>query len=122
MTEGYAINYAAVVLAVVVGFLAILLMFVGNYMLSSRRPSAMKEMPFECGVPAAPFAWSQINIRYYIYAILFLIFDVEAVFLFPWVLVFVTSAPAVFWEMLIFIAILLFGLLYGWKKGLLEWR
>jgi NADH-quinone oxidoreductase subunit A len=122
MTEGYAINYAAVVLAVVVGFLAILLMFVGNYVLSSRRPSAMKEMPFECGVPAAPFAWSQINIRYYIYAILFLIFDVEAVFLFPWVLVFVTSAPAVFYEMLIFIAILLFGLLYGWKKGLLEWR
>ncbi|MSQ12600.1 MAG: NADH-quinone oxidoreductase subunit A [Dehalococcoidia bacterium] len=122
MTEEYAINYAAVVLAVVVGFLAMLLMFVGNYVLSSRRPSAMKEMPFECGVPAAPFAWSQINIRYYIYAILFLIFDVEAVFLFPWVLVFVTSAPAVFYEMLIFIAILLFGLLYGWKKGLLEWR
>ncbi|MBM3945933.1 MAG: NADH-quinone oxidoreductase subunit A [SAR202 cluster bacterium] len=122
MPDGYAINYAAVVLAAVVGFLAILLMFVGNYLLSSRRSSAMKEMPFECGVPAAPFAWSQMNIRYYIFAIMFLVFDVESVFLFPWVVVFVKSAPVVFYEMLIFIAILLFGILYGWKKGILEWR
>lgn len=122
MPAEYAINYAAVVLAAVVGFLAILLMFVGNYLLSSRRASAMKEMPFECGVPAAPFAWSQINIRYYIFAILFLVFDVEAVFLFPWVVVFANNAPVVFWEMLIFIAVLLFGIVYGWKKGMLEWR
>ena len=78
--------------------------------------------PYECGIPPAPFRWSQIQIRYYVFAILFLIFDVEAVFLFPWAIVFLDSIPAVFYEMLIFVAILGFGVLYGWRKGVLHWR
>ncbi|MSQ11273.1 MAG: NADH-quinone oxidoreductase subunit A [Dehalococcoidia bacterium] len=122
MPEGYAVNYGAVVLAAIVGLGAVGALFVGNFVLSSRRPSAMKELPFECGAPAAPFSWSQMNIRYYIFAILFLVFDVEAVFLFPWVLIFVKSTPAVFYEMLIFVGILMFGILYGWRKGMLEWK
>ena len=122
MPQDYAVNYIAVVLAAVVGLVAVLFMFVTNFLLAPRRSSDVKELPFECGVPAAPFTWSQINIRYYIFAIMFLVFDVEAVFLFPWILIYLKTAPMVFYEMHVFLAILLFVLVYGWKKGMLEWR
>ena len=90
--------------------------------MAPRRPSAIKDEPYECGVEPEPFRWSQIQIRYYVFAIFFLIFDVEAVFLFPWAVVFLESTPAVFYEMLIFIGILFFGVVYGWRKGVLQWR
>jgi NADH:ubiquinone oxidoreductase subunit 3 (subunit A) len=122
MPEAYALNYIAVVLAAVVGLLAMGGMLMGSLMLAPRRRSEAKELPFECGIPPMPFTWSQIHIRYYIFAILFLLFDVEAVFLFPWILTFLTGATWVFYEMIMFIAILLFGVLYGWRKGVLEWR
>lgn len=122
MTEGYAIDWLAVVIVAGVGIAAILALFAASRLLAPRRPSAAKDMPYECGIPPAPFAWSQIQIRYYVFAILFLIFDVEAVFIFPWAVVFLQTIPAVFYEMLIFIAILFFGVIYGWRKGVLQWR
>ena len=105
-----------------IGFAAICFMFLGSYILAPKRPSAVKESPYECGIEPTPFRWSQIQIRYYVFAILFLIFDVEAVFLFPWAVVFLKTIPAVFYEMLIFIGILFFGVVYGWRKGVLQWR
>ncbi|MBF8268065.1 MAG: NADH-quinone oxidoreductase subunit [Dehalococcoidia bacterium] len=121
--EGLTLNYTAVVIAAMVGVIAIGVMFAASYVLSPKKRSELKEMPYECGIPpAAPYSWSQLHMRYYIFAILFLVFDVEAVFLFPWALVFLTSVKAVFYEMLIFIGILFFGILYGWKKGALEWK
>ena len=122
MTESYAINWTAVILVALVGFAAILGMFITSRIIAPRRWSEAKDSPYECGIPASPFNWSQIQIRYYVFAILFVIFDVEAVFLFPWALVFLSAPPAVFYEMLIFIAILLFGLTYAWRKGVLQWR
>ncbi len=122
MPEGFGVSWSVVILAAAVGFGAICLMFVSSFLIAPKRPSAIKEMPYECGIPPAPYRWSQIQIRYYVFAILFLIFDVEAVFLFPWAVVFLKAAPAVFYEMLIFIGILFFGVLYGWKKGVLQWR
>ena len=121
MAEGYALNYIAVVLAAVVGLLAMGGMLLGSLILAQKRQSEAKELPFECGIPPMPFSWSQIHIRYYIFAILFLLFDVEAVFLFPWILTFLTGATWVFYEMILFIGILLFGVLYGWRKGVLKW-
>ena len=121
MAEGYALNYIAVVLAAIVGLLAMGGMLLGSLVLAPKRQSEAKELPFECGIPPMPFNWSQIHIRYYIFAILFLLFDVEAVFLFPWILTFLTGATWVFYEMILFIGILLFGVLYGWRKGVLKW-
>ena len=121
MAEGYALNYIAVVLAAVVGLLAMGGMLLGSLVLAPKRQSEAKELPFECGIPPMPFNWSQIHIRYYIFAILFLLFDVESVFLFPWILTFLTGATWVFYEMILFIGILLFGVLYGWRKGVLKW-
>ena len=122
MPEGFDTNWTAVLLVGGIGFAAILGMFMTSYMMAPKRPSAIKDTPFECGIPAAPYQWSQIQIRYSVFAILFLIFDVEAVFLFPWAIIFLKAGPAVFYEMLIFIGILFFGVLYAWKKGVLQWR
>ena len=122
MPEGYDINWMAVLLVAAVGIVAMGLLFALSHVLAPKRPSEIKETPYECGIPPAPFAWSQVQIRYYVFAILFLIFDVEAVFLFPWAIVFLKTVPAVFYEMLIFIGILFFGVIYGWRKGVLQWR
>ena len=122
MPEDFTINWIAVLLVGGIGIAAVCGMFLASFMIAPKRPSSIKDTPYECGIPPGPYNWSQIQIRYYVFAILFLIFDVEAVFLFPWALVFLTSVPAVFYEMLIFIAILFFGVVYGWRKGVLHWR
>jgi NADH:ubiquinone oxidoreductase subunit 3 (subunit A) len=121
MPETLVENWTALLLAGVIGFGCIAVMLTASLIVSSRRRSAIKETSYECGIPPAPYAFSQINIRYYIFAILFLIFDVEAVFLFPWALVFMGSNVA-FYAMMIFLAVLLVALVYGWKKGVLEWK
>ena len=120
MPADFDFRWAAVILSAMVGFIAIGLMFVGSRMFSSRRYSAVKLTAYECGIAAEPFRWSQINIRYYIFAILFLIFDVEAVFLFPWAVIFMDNSLA-FYAMMLFLAVLGFAVLYGWRKGVLEW-
>ncbi len=122
MPEGFDIKWAAVVIAAGVALIAILGMFLMSWMISPKRPSAQKGIAYESGIPPREYRWSQINIRYYIFGLLFLIFDVEAVFLFPWTVTFLKSADIVFYEMLVFLGILLFGLLFAWRKGALNWR
>ena len=111
----FAANWTAVAFSAIVAAGAIGIMFGASRLLSSRRHSDRKLTTYECGIPPARYVWSNINVRFYIFAILFLIFDVEAVFLFPWILVFLKpeTIPAVFYEMLIFIGILFFGVVYG---------
>ena len=122
MPEGYTLNWIAVLIVALVGTIAVGGIFIASRILAPKRPSLIKDEPYECGIEPEPFQWAQIQIRYYVFAILFLIFDVEAVFIFPWAVVFLKSTPAVFYEMLIFIGILFFGVVYGWRKGVLQWR
>ena len=122
MPEGYGLDWAVVLIVGGVGLAGVLAMFLVSYLVAPKRPSEIKNTPYECGMPTSPHRWSQIQIRYYVFAILFLIFDVEAVFLFPWAVVFLESAPVVFYAMMVFIAILFFGVVYGWRKGVLQWR
>lgn len=84
-------------------------------------PDPIKEDTFECGVETEGTAWVQFNFRYYYYALLFVIFDVEAVFLYPWAVSFERVAVAGFVEVLTFLVILLIGLAYAWRKNALEW-
>ena len=121
MPESVAENWTALILAGAIAFMAMVIMFAASFVISSKRRSSIKETPYECGIPPAPYAFSQINIRYYIFAILFLIFDVEAVFLFPWAVVF-TDSNVAFYAMMIFLAVLFIAIVYGWRKGVLEWR
>ncbi|MCH7607644.1 MAG: NADH-quinone oxidoreductase subunit A [Chloroflexi bacterium] len=119
---GYAVDWTAIVLAFGVGVAALGAMLAVAKLLAPRRPSAAKAIPYESGIVPTPLNWTQFNIRYYVFAILFLIFDVEAVFLFPWALIFLETASYVFYAMMLFIAVLLFGVAYAWRKGVLEWR
>jgi NADH-quinone oxidoreductase subunit A len=84
-------------------------------------PDPIKEDTYECGVETEGTAWVQFNFRYYYYALLFVIFDVEAVFLYPWAVSFEKVAVAGFIEVLTFVAVLLIGLAYAWRKNALEW-
>jgi len=122
LPEGFDVKWAAVVIGAGVGLMAIVGLFMTSWFLSPKRPSEDKGVAYESGIRPGEFRWSQINIRYYIYALLFLIFDVEAVFLFPWTITFLKSSDIVFYEMLVFLGILLFGLAFAWRKGALSWR
>ena len=82
----------------------------------------VKEDTYECGMVTQGTSWVQFNFRYYFYALLFVIFDVEAIFLFPWAVRFKELKLFGFVEMLIFIAILVVGLVYAWRKRVLEWK
>jgi NADH-quinone oxidoreductase subunit A len=86
-----------------------------------KNPSKSKLTAYESGVDPVGTGWSQSQIRYYIYALLFVMFDVEAVFLFPWALRLEAFGGFGLIEMGIFVFILLLGLLYAWKKGVLRW-
>ncbi|MGQ0615675.1 MAG: NADH-quinone oxidoreductase subunit A [Acidimicrobiia bacterium] len=85
------------------------------------RPQPQKYVTYESGVDPVGFGWSQSQVRYYIFALLFVMFDVEAVFIFPWATRLEAYGVFGLIEMLIFIFILALGLLYAWRKGVLRW-
>lgn len=95
--------------------------FALNNLVAPKVGGREKGMTYECGVDPIGTGWSQTTVRYYIFAIMFVIFDVEAVFLFPWAVVFEEIGWPAFVEMMIFIAILGLGLLYAWRKKVLDW-
>ena len=90
--------------------------------LAPRKPSPLKQETYECGMAAKGDAWVQFNVQYYLYALVFVIFDVETIFLYPWAVAFKRLGLFALVEMIIFLAILAAGWLYAWKKGLLEWQ
>lgn len=90
--------------------------------LAPRSPSAAKASPYECGELPVGEPWVRFRIGYYIFAIIFVIFDVETVFLYPWAVIVRKLGMQGFVEMAIFVAILALGLAYAWRKGVLEWQ
>lgn len=115
-------SYLPVVIFTLVGFA-----FVGFTLLFSRlvRPSAPgreKSATYECGAPPVGQAWGMFNPHYYLFALLFVVFDVEAAFLFPWALAFRKVGLYAVSEMLIFVALLGAGLAYAWRRGALQWE
>ena len=116
-------NYVAVLLASVIGSILVASALITSRLLAPYSTSKQKSISYECGMlPAGKPVRNQIHIRYYLFAILFLIFDVEAVFLFPWAVTFLSVGKAAFYEMVIFIVVLGAGLAYAWKKGVLQWK
>jgi len=91
-------------------------------LIGQKKPSAVKLAPYECGMPPVGSARERVSVKFYIIAMLFIVFDIEAVFLYPWAVVFKRLGLFGFVEMGVFIAILLVGYVYVWKKGALEWE
>ncbi|HEX9649108.1 MAG TPA: NADH-quinone oxidoreductase subunit A [Cyclobacteriaceae bacterium] len=92
-----------------------------SYLVSPKSENSQKGETYECGVPTIGQSMIQFKVGYYLFAILFLIFDVETVFIFPWAVVMKSVGMAAFIEILIFLVILGLGLLYAWKKQALKW-
>jgi NADH:ubiquinone oxidoreductase subunit 3 (subunit A) len=91
------------------------------WLLAPRMALPQKQLTYESGVVPFGQAWAQFNVRYYLFALVFVIFDVEVIYLYPWAIVFRQLGTFAFVEMLLFLLILLVGLAYAWRKGALEW-
>ena len=106
---------------IVASVIGVALLVVGNT-LGPKRPSAEKLSPYECGFPAFEDARMRFDVRYYLVAILFIVFDLEIAFIFPWALVFRELGVFGLVEMGVFLSLLVIGFVYAWKKGALEWE
>lgn len=113
-----------ITVAVFAGFGALLVAAAvgAAWLLRPHNPSSAKAQTYECGVDPVGTGWSQTQIRYFIFALLFLIFDVEAVFIFPWAVRLESLGVFALVEMVIFIVVLLAGLVYAVRKGVLRWE
>jgi NADH-quinone oxidoreductase subunit A len=114
--------YFPVLLFILVGIGLGLIMLALGSLVSPSRPDPEKLSPYECGFEAFEDARMKFDVRYYLIAILFILFDLEIAFLFPWAVVLPEIGVFGFWSMMIFLAILIVGFIYEWKKGALEWE
>jgi len=104
------------------GVLFVLFSFLVSRLISPRLPTADKDTPYECGEVPLGAAWTRFNVGYYIFALLFLIFDVEVAFLYPWAVVLKGLGVQALAAGGLFLGILFFGLAFAWRKGYLIWR
>ena len=114
-------DFGTVFLFVIIGAVLLTAALLLAKILAPSKPSKNKLDTYECGEEAEGSAWVQFNIRYYVIALIFIIFDVEVLFLFPWAVVYKELGWLAFVEMAIFLIILIFGLVYVWKKRDLDW-
>jgi NADH:ubiquinone oxidoreductase subunit 3 (subunit A) len=108
-----------VVVAVVLTFIAAIII---PRLIAPRKPNAIKNQTYECGIETVGESWIQFKVQYYIYALIFLIFDVELVFLFPWAVTLGVRPLYAVLEGVVFAGILITGLIYIWRKGALRWE
>jgi NADH-quinone oxidoreductase subunit A len=116
MVTWFPIAVTMVVAAIIVGGMVVASRFLGP-----RSPSVIKGQAFECGNPPSGSAWGRFSVRFYLIAILFLVFDVEIVFLYPWAVELRRLGTLGLIEALVFIAILAVGFFYAWQRGALDW-
>lgn len=118
----YMANYLPIILffALAIGLSVVLL--VVNALRATRRPDPEKLSPYECGFNAFDDARHRFDVRFYLIAILFIIFDLEIAFLFPWAISLNEIGLFGFWSMVVFLSLLTIGFIYEWKKGALEWE
>ena len=119
-------QWSAIMIATISGFILVFSALIGAKLLAPFARERAKGVSYECGMLPIGRNWAQVHVRYYLVAILFLIFDVEAVFLFPWAVTFIDLSDKfgnfVFYEMIVFVAVLFLALGYVWRRGVLEWK
>jgi NADH-quinone oxidoreductase subunit A len=116
------IEYLAILIYIAIAVIFAIFAIVASALLGQRKPTALKQAPYECGMTTIGSSFGRIPIKYYIIAMLFLLFDIEVVFLYPWAVVFKQFKVFAFVSMAVFIGILLIAYIYIWKKGALEWE
>ena len=115
-------QYLPILLFILVGLAVGVIPQVLGYILGPNRPDAEKNSPYECGFEAFEDARMKFDVRYYLVAILFILFDLEIAFLFPWAVVLKEIGLFGFLAMMVFLGILVVGFIYEWMKGALEWE
>lgn len=115
-------EYLPVIIFIAVGLVIGVLFQVIGYILGPNRPDPAKNSPYECGFEAFEDARMKFDVRFYLVAILFILFDLEIAFLFPWAVAFKEIGMLGFWTAMIFLAVLVVGFAYEWKKGALTWE
>jgi NADH-quinone oxidoreductase subunit A len=116
-----ALDYLPLVIFIAVALAISLAILLVPFLVAYKRPDPEKLSAYECGFNAFDDARMQFDVRFYLVAILFIIFDLEVSFLFPWAVAFGDLGVYGFWSMMIFLAVLTIGFIYEWKKGALEW-
>ena len=112
----------AIILFIILGLVLVGGAFIVSYLISPKVYSPLKEETYECGIETMGSSWIQFKVGYYLFAMLFLIFDVETIFIVPWAVVMKQVGIVAFIEIVIFFLILGLGLLYAWKKRALVWE
>ena len=122
--SGFYGGYALVGMVLLVGVALVAVAFSVNRLLRPSVPGGDKALTYECGVDPVGEGWAQTNVRYYVFAYLYVIFAVDAIYLFPWATVFADPGfgATTLGEMFVFIGFLAVGLLYAWRKGVLTWQ
>jgi NADH-quinone oxidoreductase subunit A len=115
-------NYFPILMFIIVGLLVGVGPIILGKVVSPNRPDAQKNSPYECGFEAFEDARMKFDVRYYLVAILFILFDLEIAFLFPWAVVIKEIGLFGFLAMMVFLGILVVGFIYEWMKGALEWE
>jgi len=115
-------QYFPVLLFIVVATLIGFALLTAGSLLGPRRPDPEKLSPYECGFEAFEDSRMKFDVRYYLVAILFILFDLEIAFLFPWAIANGTVGLVGFWTVMVFLAVLTVGFIYEWKKGALDWE
>lgn len=120
--ERLALDYLPVVFFLILGAVISTLFIVGSALLAPSNPDPEKNSAYECGFNAFDDARMKFDIRFYLVAILFIIFDLEVAFLFPWAVSLGTIGLVGFWSMVAFLGVLTIGFIYEWRSGALEWE
>ncbi len=115
-------NYLPILVLIGIAFAFALGVVIASRLIGPNKPNDIKLAPYECGMPLLSSAQDRFSIKFYIIAMLFILFDIEAVFLYPWAVMYKRLGIFGFVEMGVFIIILLVGFVYVWKKGALEWE
>jgi len=115
-------NYLPVLVFIIIGLVLGLAMLGAGYLFSVHHPDPAKNSPYECGFPAFESSHIPFDVRFYLVAILFIIFDLETAFFFPWALVLRHIGWFGFFAMMMFLGLLVIGFIYEWKRGALEWE
>jgi NADH-quinone oxidoreductase subunit A len=118
MLENYLPILVFITLATIIGGIVVGM----GFLLGTSKPDAEKDSPYECGFEVFEDTRMKFDVRYYLVAILFIIFDLEIAFLFPWAVVLEQIGMVGFWAMVVFLGVLVVGFVYEWVKGALEWE
>jgi len=121
MPQTYAETYWPVLLQALIAMAVATAMIGISYLLGHKVRNRVKDMPYECGIAPTGSARERFSVKFYLVGMLFILFDIEAIFLYPWAVVYRELRMFAFFEMLIFIALVLAGFFYIWKKGALDW-